>query len=258
MNPIKNISHTSSVILGGLTILTILGTACKSSGNVSDNQFEISGTIIDQGNGDALKDAIITNNRTEKSVLSDAHGRFSTICEKGDSLKISYVGFATQSIPVNPSDSTDWIISMQELSPIIEPAPQMSYSTNDKLKMAVLSPETLMSPVDSIVVEMVNTSDKEATFGEWFRLEYQKGSQWVKVPYNDIIQRQIDGGVEMIFNDVGYIIPPHESQTYANPTRVYNEKITPGRYRLSKKFSYPPYPTEKSDTAYVEFEIYLK
>lgn len=31
--------------------------------------------------------------------------------------------------------------------------------------------------------------------------------------------------------------------------------LKPGRrYRLSKTFDYPPYPVEKSDTAYVEFE----
>lgn len=135
MDSVKYISRTSSVILGCLTVLAVFVTACKSRTIVSNAQIEISGTVIDMVNGAALKDAIITNNRTGKSALSDAQGRFHTFGEDGDSLKISYVGFVTQNIPVNPSDSTDWKISMQELGPIIEPALQKSYSTNDKLKI---------------------------------------------------------------------------------------------------------------------------
>ncbi len=132
---------------------------------------------------------------------------------------------------------------------------QKSYSTNDKLKMSVVNPDALKMPVDSIVVEMTNTADEEATYGEWFRIEKFENGKWKKVAYNDRVQKQIDQGCEMVFNDIGYIIPSHQSRTYANPTKAYNENIIPGIYRISKKFNYPPYPTLKSDTAYVEFEI---
>ena len=132
---------------------------------------------------------------------------------------------------------------------------QKSYSTNDKLKMTVVNPDGLKMPVDSIVVEMINTADEEATYGEWFRIEKHEDDRWEKVAYNNRVQKQIDQGCEMVFNSIGYVLPSHQSRTYANPTKAYNENIIPGRYRLSKTFSYPPYPKLKSDTAYVEFEI---
>lgn len=240
----------------GIAIPWSLMPGCKSGGNVTDGQVEISGTVMDKVTGSTLKDAIISNNRTGASALSDENGRFSMLCENGDSLTISYIGLIAQNIPVDSSDSTEWTVSMLEYGPIIEPALQKSYSTNDKLRMTVMNLDILKEPVDSIVVEIKNTSDKEATFGEWYRLERMEEDTWMKVPYNDRIRKLIEeDGVEMVFNDLGYIIPPHESRTYSNPTKAYNEKIIPGRYRLSKTFHYPPYPIEKSDTAYVEFEI---
>lgn len=217
--------------------------------------MEICGTVVLAGNAELLKEAIITNNRTEKRVLSNSLGRFRVLCENGDSLSISYVGLVTQTIPVNPDDSTEWNISMREYGSIIEPMLQASYSTNDKLKMSVVNPDALKMPVDSIVVEMTNIADEEATYGEWFRIEKYEDGKWEKVAYNDRVQKQIDQGCEMVFNSIGYVLPSHQSKTYANPTEAYNENIIPGRYRLSKTFSYPPYPKLTSDTAYVEFEI---
>lgn len=251
-----NYISLAAKILGCFIVgLTAIVSACKSGGNVDYGQIEISGRIIDAVDGSPLKDAIITNHRTENNVLSDSLGRFSVHCEKGDSLSISYVGLITQTIPVNPEDSTEWNISMREYEPIIEPDLQKSYSTNDSLKMAVVNPEAPKMPVDSIVVEMINNADEEASFGEWFRIEKYENGKWSKVTYNERVQKQIDNGCEMIFNTIGYVIPPHESRTYSNPTKAYNENIGTGKYRLSKTFRYPPYPTQKSDTAYVEFEI---
>lgn len=132
---------------------------------------------------------------------------------------------------------------------------QKSYSTNDKLTMVVVNPDAMKMPVDSVVVKMTNNADEEATYGEWFRIEKFENGKWRKVAYNDRVQKQIDQGCVMVFNAIGYVLPSHQSRTYANPTKAYNENINPGRYRLSKTFSYPPYPTLKSDTAYVEFEI---
>lgn len=217
--------------------------------------INIVGQIKSSVDGSPLQYAVVTDNLTGKSSLSDALGRFSVLCETGDSLSISYVGFITQTVPVNPADSTEWNISMREYGPIIEPVLQKSYSTNDNLKMAVVNPDALKMPVDSIVVEMINHADNEATFGEWFRIEKYDNGRWNKIPYNDRVQKQIDQGCELVFNAIGYVLPSHQSRTYVNPTKAYNENITPGRYRLSKTFSYPPYPTLKSDTAYVEFDI---
>lgn len=235
--------------------LTMFAIACKTGSNVADSDVEISGQITDRENATPLKEAIITNNTTKKSVLSDSLGRFRIVCEKGDSINISYVGLLSQTIPVNPKDSVEWNISMCEYGPIIEPALQKSYSTNDKLKMVIVNPDALEMPVDSIVVEMINSADEEAIFGEWYNIEKKINGQWVNVTYNEKVNKQIDNGIAIVFSAIAYILPPHQSQLYVNPTKVYNQMIIPGEYRLSKTFSYPPYPTEKSDTVYVEFEI---
>lgn len=218
--------------------------------------IEIRGIVKFSDNDDLLKGAFIINNRTGKIALSDSHGQFKMLCENGDSLTISYVALITQTIPVNSKDSTTWMVSMPDYGPIIEPALQKSYSTNDKLKMVVVNPDALKMPVDSIVVEMMNDADEEATFGEYYEIEKETDGVWKRLPYNERIRKLLkNDGVEMVFNDVGYPIRPHSTRVYSNPTKAYNETMTPGRYRLSKKFSYPPYPTLKSDTAYVEFEI---
>ncbi|WP_300877491.1 immunoglobulin-like domain-containing protein [uncultured Duncaniella sp.] len=139
---------------------------------------------------------------------------------------------------------------------IPEPMKQKSYSTNDGLTMSIVNLDNIKMPVDSIVVEMKNNSDNEATFGEYYNLEKYDNGKWVDLPYNDKIRKLLEeDGVEMVFNDVGYPVRPHSVRRYSNRTKAYNETLVPGHYRLSKKFSYPPYPTLKSDTAYVEFEI---
>lgn len=133
---------------------------------------------------------------------------------------------------------------------------QKSCSTNEKLKMVVVNPESLKIPVDSIVVKMINNADVEATFGEYFKIEKNSNGKWVRLPYNDRIRKLIEqDGIEMVFNDIGYPVRPYSSRIYSNPTKAYNETLTPGRYRISKTFTYPPYPKLKADTAYVEFEI---
>ena len=133
---------------------------------------------------------------------------------------------------------------------------QKSYSTNDRLIMSVVNLDMLKMPIDSIVVEMINDADEEATFGEWFRIEKYENGKWVDLQYNERTRKVLeDGGLVMAFNAIGYPVRPHAIRQHSNPTKAYNETLVPGRYRLSKTFHYPPYPTLKSDTAYVEFEI---
>lgn len=133
---------------------------------------------------------------------------------------------------------------------------QKSYSTNDGLTMSIVNLEDLKMPVDSIIVEMKNNADDEATFGEYYKIEKYENGKWVDLQYNKRIRKILeDDDIEMVFNAIGYPVRPHSSRIYSNPTKPYNETLVSGRYRLLKTFSYPPYPTLKSDTAYVEFEI---
>lgn len=135
---------------------------------------------------------------------------------------------------------------------------QKSYSTNNELEMTIIGLDKLKVPVDSIVVKMSNHSDQEATFGEWYRIERLENGNWTSIPFNDDLMkilRENDNVAVMFFHDIGYGIGPHSTREYINHTSAYNEIITPGKYRLSKTFHYPPTPVIKADTAYVEFEI---
>lgn len=224
-------------------------------GNTHPEIFDLKGMVFDSIDGTPLNQAFVKDLTNHRTTISKEDGSFSIRVNDGDSVNLSFVGFYPQTIKVASEDSVYWHIAMKETAPIIEPMLQKSYSTNDKLKMLVVNPDALKMPVDSIVVEMINNADEEATYGEWFRIEKYENGRWEKVAYNDRVQKQIDQGCEMVFNDIGYILPSRQSKTYPNPTKAYNENIIPGRYRLSKTFGYPPYPKLKSDTAYVEFEI---
>lgn len=101
----------------GIVCSAMFVASCKSGNNVADSKVEISGIITDEESAQPLKDVILTVNRTGKSALSDSLGRFRVLCEKGDSLNISYVGLISRTIPVNPEDSTEWNISMRGYGP---------------------------------------------------------------------------------------------------------------------------------------------
>lgn len=225
------------------------------TGKTFPNLVEISGRIYDQSDGSPLSNAFVNNSEADKTILSDENGYFRVFANNGDTVRISYVGMIEKTIPVNASDSTRWEIGLNPIPAIVEPPLQKSYSTNKNLKMAVVSPYAFRMPVDSIVVEFTNNADKEAMYGEWYRLERLDGDKWIEAPANASLKNQNGEILAIVFSAVGYILPAHESRKYANPSSAYNKNITAGRYRLSKTFSYPPYPTEKSDTAYVEFVI---
>lgn len=148
MKHLNNISFAAKIFGCLIVGLTTIVSACKSGGSVADGQIEISGKIIDYEDGAPLKDAIITNNRIEKSVLSDSLGRFRVLCVNGDSLNISYVGLVSQTIPVNPEDSTEWNISMREYGTITEPMLMTYASTLDGVTMSVANLNQLKIPFD--------------------------------------------------------------------------------------------------------------
>lgn len=172
--------------------------------------IKINGQIKSSVDGSSLQDAIVTNNRTEKSALSDSLGRFSVLCEKGDTLNISYVGLISQTIPVNPEDSTEWNISMRENGPIIEPMLMSSASSYDGVTMSVENLNPLKMPIDSIVVSINNNTDHELLFGEMYTLEKRSGDNWIPMPYN---RKYEDGEAIQVFSAVGYLYAPHSTNS---------------------------------------------
>lgn len=134
--------------------------------------------------------------------------------------------------------------------PDIIPNPITSYSTRDGVSLTIIEPDSLKIPVDSIIVEFTNDSDKEILFGEYYLIERDNAGTWVKIPVNPEYI-----GSDIIVNAVGYILPPHSSRRHTDRTRVYSKAFTPGKYRLSKSFIVEPWSENGSDTARVEFYI---
>lgn len=196
--------------------------------------IKIDGQIKSSVDGSPLQDAIVTNNRTGKSSRSDALGRFSVLCETGDSLNISYVGFISQTIQVNPADSTEWKISMREYGSIIELMLMSSVSSYDGVTMSVENLNELKSPVDSIVVSISNNTDNELMFGEMYNLEKRSGDNWIPMPYN---RKYEEGEAIQFFSAVGYRYAPHSTNSNINYTQPYSLKFDKGIYDFSVRMA---------------------
>lgn len=134
--------------------------------------------------------------------------------------------------------------------------PQKCYATAEGMTMRIVSPTTIKSPVDSIVVELTNSREIEGQTGEWFVIEKlsDKGT-WEEISW-DRSKANSDGSINVIFNAVAWVVFPDKPfQKTVNPW-FYDCNWLPGTYRIAKTFSYPPYPrTTPSDTVYVEFKI---
>lgn len=215
--------------------------------------IKIDGQIKSSADGSPLQDAIVTNNRTGKSALSNSLGRFSVLCEKGDTLNISYVGLISQTIPVNPADSTEWIISMCEYGFIIEPMLMSSVSSYDGVTMSVENLNELKIPVDSIIVSISNNTDNELLFGEMYNLEKHSGDNWIPMPYN---RKYEEGEAIQVFSAVGYRYAPHSTNANVNYTQPYSLKFDSGIYRLTKNFRVETAAgLDRKDSISVVFEI---
>ncbi len=101
------------------------------------NSVEITGVVYDKNDGCPLYQAIITDCKSGKTVVSDKDGAFSISVEEGDSINISYVGMLSKTIVASCKDSIHWKIGLSEYGPIIEPALQHSHTTYDGVYLSV-------------------------------------------------------------------------------------------------------------------------
>lgn len=133
---------------------------------------------------------------------------------------------------------------------------QKSYATANGMTMKIVSPGPITAPVDSMVLEFTNSRDVEGMTGEWYRIDKlsAKGN-WIQVPYSGMYLELKANGTEVCFNDIGYVLRPDGTFKMTVKPWIYNLSDKSAMYRLVKTFHYPPYPNQKSDTAYVEFQI---
>lgn len=134
--------------------------------------------------------------------------------------------------------------------------PQQSYATVEGMTMRIVGPDPVKTPVDSLIVEFTNSRDAELTTGEWYRIDTKShGGNWIQAPYSKKYLDLLAKGIEVCFNDIGYSLMPDGSFRMTVKPWLYDLSDKSATYRLVKTFSYPPYPIQKSDTAYVEFQI---
>lgn len=134
--------------------------------------------------------------------------------------------------------------------------PQKSYATAEGMTIRIVSPDPVKTPVDSMIVEFTNSRDADLTTGEWYRIDTKSDEgSWIQAPYSKQYLDLLAKGTEVCFNDIGYSLKPDGSFRMTVKPWLYDLSDKSATYRLVKTFSYPPYPIQKSDTAYVEFQI---
>ncbi len=133
--------------------------------------------------------------------------------------------------------------------------PQKCYATAEGLTMRIVSPAQIASSVDSLVVEFTNSRSEEMTTGEWYRIDIMSDGRWRQAPYSEKYNDSKAKGIEVCFNGIGNGLRAEGSFTMIVKPWIYDLSNKSATYRLVKTFSYPPYPIQKSDTAYVEFQI---
>jgi iron complex outermembrane receptor protein len=83
------------------TMLSILFLGILLSGAINAQGIRISGKVTDSADGSALAGVTIQEKGTTNGIITDGNGNFSISVAPTATLVISYIGYATQEVPVN-------------------------------------------------------------------------------------------------------------------------------------------------------------
>lgn len=218
---------------------TLVISRAENGYNVSIKLFRL--TEIDNGFGELKAGKLIFTG-------IDASGKpiSGTITVEGDSAKLVFTYSTWEYLPVGTSYTFE---RKHDLT-------QKFYSTADGMAMSLISSKPIQCPIDSLIVEFTNNRNIDMTTGEWYRIDKQlaKGN-WIQAPYSGKYLELKANGTDVCFNDIGYVVRPDGSFKMTIKPWIYDLSDKSATYRLVKTFHYPPYPIQKSDTAYVEFLI---
>lgn len=218
---------------------TLVISKSKNGYNVSIRLFRL--TEINDCIG-KLKDGklLFTGTDASGNTISGA------ITVQGDSAKLVFTDSTWEYLPVGTTYSFE---RKHDLN-------QKFYSTAEGMSMSIISPKPIKSPIDSLIVEFANNRNIDMTTGEWYRIDRQSAKgNWTKAPYSGKYLNLLAKGTEVCFNDIGYVVRPDGTFKMTIKPWIYDLSDKSATYRLVKTFHYPPYPIQKSDTAYVEFQI---
>ena len=137
------------------------------------------------------------------------------------------------------ADSTETVTNADTLRLVVREKVEGDSVVQAKLKL----------PLDSIIVEMVNITDKTYITGEWYTIEHRVNGKWETLP----IKPRKDGLIYG-FDDIGHELATHASRHFTIHIEPDMYDFEPGReYRIGKEYSIPG--QEKPQTVYGYFTI---
>ena len=124
-----------------------------------------------------------------------------------------------------PTDSTEAVTSADTLRLVI--ADKSLSQTNSLIR------KILKLPLDSIVVEMMNNTDRTCMTGEAYTIEQRVNGEWTVLH----IKPRKNGAV-YAFNDIGYELAPHSTRLFTIHVEPDKYDFESGReYRIVKELS---------------------
>lgn len=121
------------LLSGGSEALAFTENTIKSEVAVQQQTVSITGTIVDT-NGEPLIGVNILEAGTTNGVISDFNGKFTLNAHSNATLKVSYVGYITQSIPL--SGRKNLIVTLKEDTEALDEVVVIGYGTVRKADMA--------------------------------------------------------------------------------------------------------------------------
>ena len=123
-----------------------------------------------------------------------------------------------------PTDSIEVVTSADTLRLVI--ADKSLSQTNSLIR------RILKLPLDSIVVEMMNNTDRTCMTGEAYTIEQRVNGEWTVLP----IKPRKNGAV-YAFNDIGYELAPHSTRLFTIYVDSDKYDFERGQeYRIVKEF----------------------
>ena len=126
-----------------------------------------------------------------------------------------------------PTDSTEAVTSADTLRLVI--------TDKHMTQTDSLIGRTLLLPLDSIVMEMMNNTDSTCVTGEAYTIEQRVNDEWTVLP----VKPRKDGAV-YAFNDIGYELAPHSTRLFTIHVEPDKYDFERGRkYRICKEYQMP-------------------
>ena len=140
------------------------------------------------------------------------------------------------------TDSTEAVTSADTLRLVIT---DKSLSQTDSLIRRILK-----LPLDSIVVEMMNNTDRTCMTGEAYTIEQRVNGEWTVLH----IKPRKNGAV-YAFNDIGYELAPHSTRQFTIHVEPDKYDFERGQeYRIVKEFFKKGKRVPQSVYCYFSFE----